>query len=331
MRAPRPIIGLLGLPPAGLLAGRSGAPRRTPEPVAVRGPKPVAREGYRKVPQDVCQVVGGVTPPLLANILLDELDREVERRGHAFCRYADDVRIDVRSQRAGERVVASVARFLARTLRLQVNHAKSAVARTRERTFLGYRIRGRAPARLGIAPESLRRAKDIVRRITKRNRGVSVERVLQRAPGVHGRLGGLLLAWPARRRCSRRSTSGSDGGCGATSGNSGRPRSAALRHSAPSPHRAPVRSRVAVRGVPQGQRGQACALQRDPQRTRLPQPPRSLSCACGWVNRPVRTRIPGGVGGGAGDGSAYPITEPPRPRRLRIRCRVSGRSPGSSD
>jgi RNA-directed DNA polymerase len=121
---------------------------------------------------------GGPLSPLLASILLDELDREVERRGHAFCRYADDVQIYVRSQRAGERVLASLTRFLERTLRPKVNRAKSAVARTRERTFLGYRIRGRDQARLGIAPESVKRAKDTIRRITKRNRGVSLDRVL---------------------------------------------------------------------------------------------------------------------------------------------------------
>ena len=122
---------------------------------------------------------GGPLSPLLANILLDELDREVERRGHAFCRYADDVQIYVQSQRAGERVLASITRFLERTLRLKVNHAKSAVARSGERTFLGYRIRGRAQARLGIAPESVKRAKDTIRRITQRNRGVSLDRVLR--------------------------------------------------------------------------------------------------------------------------------------------------------
>jgi RNA-directed DNA polymerase len=122
---------------------------------------------------------GGPLSPLLANILLDELDREVERRGHAFCRYADDVQIYVRSQRAGERVLASITRFLERTLRLKVNHAKSAVAWTRERTFLGYRIRGRARPYLAIAPESVQRAKTTMRRITKRNRGVSFERVLR--------------------------------------------------------------------------------------------------------------------------------------------------------
>jgi RNA-directed DNA polymerase len=121
---------------------------------------------------------GGPASPLLANILLDELDRELERRGHAFCRYADDVQIYVRSQRAGERVLASVARFLERRLRLTVNHAKSAVARSGERTFLGYRIRGRAQAHLGIAPESVKRAKAAMRRITKRNRGVSFGRVV---------------------------------------------------------------------------------------------------------------------------------------------------------
>lgn len=121
---------------------------------------------------------GGPASPLLANILLDELDRELERRGHAFCRYADDVQIYVRSQRAGERVLASVARFLERRLRLTVNHAKSAVARSGERTFLGYRIRGRTQAHLGIAPESVQRAKATMRRITKRNRGVSFGRVV---------------------------------------------------------------------------------------------------------------------------------------------------------
>jgi RNA-directed DNA polymerase len=117
-----------------------------------------------------------VLSPLLANILLDDLDRRLERRGHAFCRYADDVQIYVRSQRAGERVLASVARFLERRLRLTVNHAKSAVARSGERTFLGYRLRGRG--RLGIAPESVTRARATMRRITKRNRGVSFVRVL---------------------------------------------------------------------------------------------------------------------------------------------------------
>lgn len=121
---------------------------------------------------------GGPLSPLLANILLDELDQELERRGHRFCRYADDCNIYVQSQRAGERVMASVTRFLEKKLRLKVNRAKSAVGRPSGREFLGYRILHVAQARLSIAPGSLNRAKDVIRRITKRNRGVSLERVL---------------------------------------------------------------------------------------------------------------------------------------------------------
>ena len=121
---------------------------------------------------------GGPVSPMLANILLDELDRELERRGHSFCRYADDIQIYVRSQRAGERVMESVTRYLERRLRLAVNLAKSRVALAAERTFLGYRIWGRDQPRLRVAPESVQRAKETMRRITKRNRGVSFGRVL---------------------------------------------------------------------------------------------------------------------------------------------------------
>lgn len=81
---------------------------------------------------------GGPLSPLLSNILLDDLDKELERRGHAFCRYADDCNIYVRSRRAGERVLASLTRFLDRRLKLKVNEAKSAVDRPWKRTFLGY-------------------------------------------------------------------------------------------------------------------------------------------------------------------------------------------------
>jgi len=121
---------------------------------------------------------GGPLSPLLANILLDEWDKELERRGHRFCRYADDCNIYVRSQRAGERVLASVSRWLERELRLKVNGAKSAVGRPAERPFLGYRIIVVATARLSVAPRSLARAKATIRRITRRNRGVSLGRVL---------------------------------------------------------------------------------------------------------------------------------------------------------
>jgi RNA-directed DNA polymerase len=122
---------------------------------------------------------GGPLSPLLANILLDEMDQELERRGHRFCRYADDCNIYVQSQRAGERVMASVTRFLERKLRLKVNREKSAVGRPSGREFLGFRILGVATARLSIAAGSLKRAKGAIRRITKRNRGVSLDRVLR--------------------------------------------------------------------------------------------------------------------------------------------------------
>src|SRR5213592_4645586 len=83
---------------------------------------------------------GGPLSPLLSNLVLDDLDKELARRGHRFCRYADDCNIYVRSRRAGERVMASVSRFLIRKLRLKVNEAKSAVARPEERKFLGFSI-----------------------------------------------------------------------------------------------------------------------------------------------------------------------------------------------
>jgi len=120
---------------------------------------------------------GGPLSPLLSNLLLDDLDKELERRGHAFCRYADDCNIYVRSQAAGERVMASVTRFLERKLRLRVNRNKSAVAPVWERKFLGYRVL--SGGRLGIAPQSLQRAKQRIRRITRRNRGVSLAQMIR--------------------------------------------------------------------------------------------------------------------------------------------------------
>jgi len=120
---------------------------------------------------------GGPLSPLLANLLLDDFDKELERRGHRFCRYADDCNIYVGSQAAGERVLASVTRFLEKKLKLRVNQKKSAVARTAKRKFLGYRIL--PGGRLGIAPASLKRMKGKVQRITRRNRGVRLERVIE--------------------------------------------------------------------------------------------------------------------------------------------------------
>ena len=122
---------------------------------------------------------GGPLSPLLANLLLDDLDKELERRGHRFCRYADDCNIYVASEAAGERVMASVVAFLEGRLRLKVNAAKSAVARVEERSFLGHRLL--PGGRLGLAPKSLARAKDRLRRITQRNRGIALERMIEEA------------------------------------------------------------------------------------------------------------------------------------------------------
>lgn len=119
---------------------------------------------------------GGPLSPLLANLLLDDLDKELERRGHRFCRYADDCTIYVQSQAAGERVLASVTAFLEGTLKLRVNRAKSAVAPAWERKFLGYRLL--AGGRLGLAPSSADRMKDHLRRLTRRNRGKALEEVV---------------------------------------------------------------------------------------------------------------------------------------------------------
>jgi RNA-directed DNA polymerase len=115
---------------------------------------------------------GGPLSPLLANLLLDDLDKELESRGHRFCRYADDCNIYVRSEAAGQRVMASVTAFLEGRLRLRVNREKSAVAPVEERQFLGHRLG--AGGRLGIAPKSLARMKERLRAITRRNRGVAL-------------------------------------------------------------------------------------------------------------------------------------------------------------
>lgn len=119
---------------------------------------------------------GGPLSPLLANLLLDDLDKELEKRGHKFCRYADDCNIYVQSQAAGERVLASVTKFLEQKLKLRVNRDKSAVAPVGERKFLGHRLQPNGV--LEIAPQSLDRAKERLRRITSRSRGVSFEQVI---------------------------------------------------------------------------------------------------------------------------------------------------------
>jgi RNA-directed DNA polymerase len=120
---------------------------------------------------------GGPSSPLLSNIVLDELDQELEQRGLRFVRYADDCNIYVRSRRAGERVMASITRFLSKKLKLTVNQQKSAVARPWERKFLGFSFtNGRQPKRR-IAAKAVGRFKERIRELTYRTRGVSIERM----------------------------------------------------------------------------------------------------------------------------------------------------------
>jgi RNA-directed DNA polymerase len=122
---------------------------------------------------------GGPLSPLLSNILLTDLDRELERRGHAFCRYADDCNIYVRSRAAGERVMASLTRFLADTLKLTVNATKSAVAPPWERTFLGYSVTVHKAPRLRLAPRSRQRLVARVRQLLAAGRGRRLARTIQ--------------------------------------------------------------------------------------------------------------------------------------------------------
>ena len=133
---------------------------------------------------------GGPLSPLLSNILLTELDRELERRGHTFCRYADDCNIYVRSQRAGERVMASITRFLADTLKLTVNMAKSAVARPWTRKFLGYSLTWHKAPKLKIAPSSRQRLDDKIREVLKGARGRSLTKIITQ-------LNPILRGWMA--------------------------------------------------------------------------------------------------------------------------------------
>jgi RNA-directed DNA polymerase len=131
---------------------------------------------------------GGPLSPLLSNILLDELDKELERRGHAFCRYADDSNIYVASRRAGERVKESITRFLERRLKLKVNEEKSAVDRSWRRKFLGYSMTADREPRLKVAPESEVRLKSKLKEMFRRGRGRNVGRTAEE-------MRRLLIGW----------------------------------------------------------------------------------------------------------------------------------------
>ncbi|MGY2983315.1 group II intron reverse transcriptase/maturase [Bradyrhizobium sp. USDA 4508] len=120
---------------------------------------------------------GGPLSPLLSNLMLDVLDRELERRGHRFVRYADDCNIYVRSRKAGERVLAGIERFLEKRLKLKVNKAKSAVAKPSVRKFLGFSFIGGKEPRRRIAPQALARFKAKVRGLTRRTCGRSLAQI----------------------------------------------------------------------------------------------------------------------------------------------------------
>src|SRR6266478_5923051 len=145
--------------------------------------------------------VRGVLSPLLSNIVLDELDRELERRKHRFVRYAEDCNIYVRSQRAGQRVMNSVTGFLMRRLKLKVNESKSAVARPVERKFLGFSFSNNKEPKRRIAPKAVLRCKQKIRELTRRTRGISLEQMLKELTAADG---GAGRATSASVRHSRR-------------------------------------------------------------------------------------------------------------------------------
>src|SRR5499426_1633507 len=131
---------------------------------------------------------GGPLSPLLSNVVLDEFDRELERRKLRFARYADDSNIYVRSRRAGERVMASITAFITTKLKLKVNQQKSAVARPWERKFLGFSFTSAREPKRRIAPKAVIGFKAKVREVTRRTRGVNVERMAEE-------LGRYLRGW----------------------------------------------------------------------------------------------------------------------------------------
>jgi RNA-directed DNA polymerase len=136
-------------------------------------------EGGLVSPVDEGTPQGGPLSPLLSNIVLDELDRELERRGLRFVRYADDCNVYVRSRRAGERVMASLRRFITTKLKLKVNEQKSAVARPWERKFLGLSFTANREPKRRLAPKTVIRFKEKVREVTRRTRGVNVEKMAE--------------------------------------------------------------------------------------------------------------------------------------------------------
>ena len=132
----------------------------------------------QRVTRDRGMPQGGPLSPLLSNILLDSLDKELERRGHSFCRYADDCNIYVSSQKAGESLLTDITEFLSKELKLQVNADKSAVAKPWERKFLGYSFTRHKESRVKIAAQSVSRFKDKIREMTTRHCSRSINETI---------------------------------------------------------------------------------------------------------------------------------------------------------
>ena len=169
---------------------------------------------------------GGPLSPLLSNLVLDELDKELEQRGHAFVRYADDCNIYVHSARAGQRVMEGVSRFITGKLKLKVNTSKSAVARPGKRKFLGFSFTGGKEPKRRIAPKALVRFKERIRELTSRTKGQSLRQMKKplnlylrgwrgyfgfcQTPSVLGELDGWIrrrlrsVAWKQWKRGRRR-------------------------------------------------------------------------------------------------------------------------------
>ena len=188
----------------------------------------------------------GSLSPLLSNIVLDEFDRELERRGLRFARYASDSNIYVRSRRARERVMESLTRFIMSKLKLQVNQQKSAVARPWARKFLGFSFTSAGTLKRRIAPKAVDRFKERIRELTSRNRGVSIERM---AEELSRYLGGwsVISASVKRHRCWPVLSSGSGADSGLRSGNSGSVPGAVRRVTPSGCERRPGRSNGAKR------------------------------------------------------------------------------------
>jgi RNA-directed DNA polymerase len=139
---------------------------------------------------------GGPLSPLLSNIVLDDLDKELERRGHCFCRYADDCNIYVGCRCSGERVMASVTRFVEQRLKLRVNRDKSAVARPWQRTFLGYTFSWHRKTRIRVAKASIKRFKSKLKVLFRKGRGCNLARFIQQDlnPVIRGWINYFRLA-----------------------------------------------------------------------------------------------------------------------------------------